>query len=794
MNKNLPLYASFFALGFYALVVQVLDVREFLVVFHGNELTIGLILGAWLFGIALGAFLFYLLNKRSAVNPVIIFSLAFLLLCSLLPCQIALIRNTRAIFAVPFGEYAPFSVIFYACFLFAAPPGMLIGILFPSACRLHSTVSGRDSSPHSISTVYIWEAAGSLVAGILFTFVFAPFFKPFFILAVSNTFAVLSVIMVLFSFPNATARGNVFLLKIVSFIVLFASGIAFLAVSDTMEKYLRLSTWHYSSENKTSNISIISRETKYGNIILETSGQNNLYSNGSYVTSFPQTETGALYLQAMVFMAETPSPKNVLLIGNGYPDLILQMLKFPLERLDYVQLDPGIVRLVNENLPDGYLAALNDPRLHIHYEDGRHFVKNSRKSYDLVILEVPEPHTAALNRFFTTNFFIELKRILSEAGTAFLSAPVSINAKSDELINYQASIYDSLTAVFEYTAPLPPNLLPQGYFMAESQPGNFSFDMEQLSQRYCKLKIDGPLVPQDAETAKQVLSQAIPIEMFAQCRMNLNKPRMVFINSDSSPITYFFNLLRWDRISGRPQGSIFQKLTGFRLWHVMVILWVAFFAMVFMKAGFKGRGKGADVPQLEKKNSGVVLYAVFAAGMAGMAGEIVMIFAFQNAFGYIYGMLGLVIAMFMAGLALGAWGAVRIMPGNKEKTFSMLLKVEFATAIFCLALPVLVRYPHQLLPDIVAQGVYLLLAVLGGALTGAVYPSASAVLAGDTGAIAGLIDTVDHAGAFLGALLAGVLFVPLFGISGTCLVMAQLNLFGIILLFFTVETQKEAAG
>ncbi len=122
MNKNLPLYASFFALGFYALVVQVLDVREFLAVFHGNELTIGLILGAWLFGIALGAFLFYLLNRKSALNPLIIFSLAFLLLCSLLPCQIALIRNTRAIFAVPSGEYAPFSVIFYACFLFAMPP------------------------------------------------------------------------------------------------------------------------------------------------------------------------------------------------------------------------------------------------------------------------------------------------------------------------------------------------------------------------------------------------------------------------------------------------------------------------------------------------------------------------------------------------------------------------------------------------------------------------------------------------------------------------------------------------
>ena len=43
---------------------------------------------------------------------------------------------------------------------------------------------------------------------------------------------------------------------------------------------------------------------------------------------------------------------------------------------------------------------------------------------------------------------------------------------------------------------------------------------------------------------------------------------------------------------------------------------------------------------------------------------------------------------------------------------------------------------------------------------------------GELGTTAGTIDSADHAGAFIGALLTGVLFVPLFGISGSCIIIA----------------------
>ena len=46
---------AFTLLGCYAIVVQVLFIREFMVVFFGSELCLGIIFASWLVGISLGA-------------------------------------------------------------------------------------------------------------------------------------------------------------------------------------------------------------------------------------------------------------------------------------------------------------------------------------------------------------------------------------------------------------------------------------------------------------------------------------------------------------------------------------------------------------------------------------------------------------------------------------------------------------------------------------------------------------------------------------------------------------------
>ncbi|MDX1777946.1 MAG: hypothetical protein R3339_03635, partial [Thermodesulfobacteriota bacterium] len=89
IKKLLPLLA-FFLIGSYAIVVQVIFIREFMVVFFGNELCLGIILACWLIGIALGATIGGRISKRPGVSYGT-FSV-YLIITSLLPLiQIACI-------------------------------------------------------------------------------------------------------------------------------------------------------------------------------------------------------------------------------------------------------------------------------------------------------------------------------------------------------------------------------------------------------------------------------------------------------------------------------------------------------------------------------------------------------------------------------------------------------------------------------------------------------------------------------------------------------------------------------
>ena len=53
--KKLSTLLAFALIGCYSIVVQVLFIREFMIVFFGSELCLGIIFASWLIGISLGA-------------------------------------------------------------------------------------------------------------------------------------------------------------------------------------------------------------------------------------------------------------------------------------------------------------------------------------------------------------------------------------------------------------------------------------------------------------------------------------------------------------------------------------------------------------------------------------------------------------------------------------------------------------------------------------------------------------------------------------------------------------------
>ena len=94
------------------------------------------------------------------------------------------------------------------------------------------------------------------------------------------------------------------------------------------------------------------------------------------------------------------------------------------------------------------------------------------------------------------------------------------------------------------------------------------------------------------------------------------------VNTDTKPVTYFFNLMLWDKLSGSQLGSILQWLERSHLKTFLIPVFVFLVCRIVYVIIFK---RSLDVQQ--RFNS---IAAVATTGFAGMALEIILIYAFQN--------------------------------------------------------------------------------------------------------------------------------------------------------------------
>ena len=192
----------------------------------------------------------------------------------------------------------------------------------------------------------------------------------------------------------------------------------------------------------------------YENIMVgKMSDQYSIFGNGQYLTSFPDPFQTAI--QAHFILSQHPHPENVLLIGGGIGGFISEILKHPVKTLHYVELDAKLIQIARKYLPQEDEKAFSAPGVKIFLSDGRYFVKKCRGKYDVIIIHLPDPSTAMLNRFYTLDFFQETARILKPDGLLVTGVSSAVNYIGPEVGNYTSSIYHSLAKVFPYVLVTP---------------------------------------------------------------------------------------------------------------------------------------------------------------------------------------------------------------------------------------------------------------------------------------------------------------------------------------------------
>lgn len=733
-------------IGFTAVTAQIVFLRELIVVFYGNEISLGILLASWLLWTAAGSSFLARLTTRIQ-SPLRLVAVLQALLSIALPVTIFVVRASKRVFPSLPGEILGPGPMLLTSLVALSSFCLVSGCLFAAATRLYATESGIATA-EATGSVYLLEAIGSGVGGALTGLVLIRYWGSF------DIALMLAVLNLAVAAGLAVPKGRLIAAALVAASLSHAasSGSRWLEAQSLAQlwKGFRL---------------VATRNSVYGNLtVIENEGSRSVYENGLVLFNAPDQEAAEETVHYALL--QHPAPKSLLLIGGGVNGSIVQALQHPgLERVDYVELDPAVIELARTWLPVQWASIRSDPRVHVQTTDGRLFLKTSEETFDVIIVNLPDPQTAQLNRFYTAEFFQEAARKLSPGGVFSFRLTGAENYISPELGRFLQCVNKTLRSVFAGVVTIPG---PAIHFFAATRPGVLVGDAEGLVERLRSRHIQ----------TSYVREYYIPFRMMpdrmADLAARIRPEPSTQINRDFTPIAYYFDVTLW---SSRFQGSYkhwFESIARVRFSVIAIITGLLLIAAAGTMRWLPGKGQRA------RATAG---FAVASMGLTMTGLEMLLLLAFQAIYGYVYQQLGIVIASFMVGLALGSWLGVRrtamlagIAIDRRDMRALGVLQIVAAVSgiALCLLFDALAGATSRVALVLVSNVLFPLLALLAGLLGGFQFPLACRVFVRDTRS-PGTLYALDLLGACLAAIAFSTYLVPVFGFFNAAVLMALWN-------------------
>jgi spermidine synthase len=660
--------------GISSIAVQLVTIREFLSQFHGNEITISLVLFSWLLLTGLGSLAAKLVRRSSLT----LFALLTLLLAIWPLIQIILIRELRETIFIH-GVSPGFHQIFFYIMAATSPYCLMVGFILPYALKvLHD-----NDYPFTSGELYLTDNIGDICGGILFSFFLVYWVKPF------KTIAVTSGLMII--------AGLILLFAVRRYYVLVP---AFLSVFLFYVFSLNSHFETYTLSGQYGDI-VQYMESPYGRIVITKEGPQHtfwesgapLYSDANIISSEEKIHYPLSQLEKV---------KDVLLVSGGLGETLGEVAKYHPRHIDYVELDPYLTDAAQE------LGVIKKTRLlSIKNTDGRSYIKRTSNTYDAIIIDLPDPDTFQINRFFTSEFFGLTKKILSEGGVLSFGLKYSPNYISDVRKKKLSIIYNTARSHFEHVQVLPGG---EAYFLCRD--GMLWTDIparleaKSIQTAYVQGFYYGNVTKERIDELQGILDE--------------NES----INTDFEPRVMNVIFQEWFMKHGTSPKAFF-----------LIILGLTLIYFIFMK----------------KEE-----YILFSTGLATMGVEMLVIFTFQVVYGYIYLKIGAIVTVFLLGLLPGA------MVGNlyKEGKKGRLIMSEIILLSLLLIFFVWVKFFRGEL----AQFYFLTYCFVFSFFCGFQFPVAANIMGESQSPAAGCL-AADLTGAAVGTAATGTVLIPLWGIQ-----------------------------
>jgi spermidine synthase len=724
--------------GFSGLVAQILLLRELLIVFSGNELSIGIILANWLI---LGAFGSYVLGKRAERSkyPLEAFTVLTVLFSLSLLAAIYLARILKAVMGISIAESIGFVPMLFSSLVVLSAVSILQGALFTYSCRIYSLCSGPRAS--SVGRVYVYETMGTIVGGIACTYLLIPHFNSFQAvtgLALLN-FAVCLVLLAP-SWKKGLFQKSV--LAVLSVLILFSGYSLFAGQVDKLHQYSVKAQWKKQN-------AVHYQNSQYGNIcVIESEGQYSFFLDGIPNLITPIPDIPSLEEFVHLPLLAHPEPASLLILSGGAGGMINEALKHPsIEAIEYAELDPLLLDLIRKFSTPRTESELNDRRVKIQLVDGRLLLNKTKNKYDVIFVGIQEPSNLQANRFFTKEFFSVVRERLNKGGILVLRLPGSFTYVNDELRNLNSCIFSTLGSVFSHIRVIPGD--GRNLFLSSDSREIAQIDKIQIIQRLSQRNI----------TAEVIVPWHIEKKLHPGWQDWFSR----FLEGSSQ------------------KRGIFRQIERINLRSIALLFAISFLLYFIFR------------PRNRHFFRGGITFSIITTGLAGMMFDLMIIFAFQSIYGYVFSWIGILVASFMAGAAGGALLITRAL-GRIRNYFKVFKITELAIVCFSIAFPFVFlavpTHPGSSRVFFLFKMLFLGLSFISGFLTGAQFPLANKLYLGesrDLSRTAGLLYASDLLGGWFAGIVGAVVLLPVLGLMGTCLTVGLLKLMS----FTVVTTQHD---
>lgn len=730
--------------GATGLTAQAVLLRELLINFYGNELTLGVILANWLAAVALGAIVSGAISRHFKEYPAPLVCLQILFTLSF-PFAIFCARTFKGLLGFHFGESIGLSAMFWISFLVVLPVGFCHGGLFAPLCKAYSQIARKQVS---IGRVYSIQTFGAMLGGLALTYLFFPFLNSFqaaFLAGVLN----LGVSLFFIRDLRRPLRSALIVVSACWVLCGVFGGVYHLQNNSIHRQWKGYDVVDY-------------RNSIYGNVaVTRQERQYTFFYNGLPVVIAPFPDVSFVQDFGNLPLLFHPYPKKILMLTGGAGGVLNEVLGYPsVSLVDYAELDPLIIEMVRKYPTTLTRRELTDQRVKVSYIDSRLFLKERTAGYDVILVGTSRPADLAANRLFTEEFFRLSRERLAPGGILSFCLPGSLTALSTELRDFNYSILAALRSVYSYVRVIPGDY---NMFLASDSPEINEIGAETLIERRNIRNIRSELL----------LPRYIKYRLDSQWVDwfdGLMKKTAARPNRDFTPSALFQMLLIWTHQFSRTLARVLALVARLDLaaFAFLVLFLTAAFFFIFRKK-----------PEWRTE---AISWAVATTGFYGMLINLALIFGFQVLRGYLYHMIGLLIAVFMAGVALG--GAVMIRAISRVTNgLSLLARLELLIAGFSVFTGWLITvfFPRHGS----GTGIFVSLLFAAGFILGLEFTLAGKIYLSRKGMIgegSGILYAADLLGGWLAGILGGTVLLPVIGLFQSCILIAFFKLSSLVLL------------